>query len=94
MEPFDRDRDYRLHVDGRSRYDGVAAFLASRDISLERGTPADPPDAATCSGLANKKDAYFAEQLAVQGVEVFPDTLQLIDGAAGRGQAAGRRLSQ
>ena len=44
FEPFDIDRDYRAHVDGRPRYDGVAAFLGSRGIRLAQGTPDDPPD--------------------------------------------------
>src|SRR6185312_6098499 len=38
---FDIDADYRRYVDGKSRYDGVAAFLASRGIELPFGTPED-----------------------------------------------------
>ena len=29
--PFDIDADYRRYVDGKPRYDGVAAFLVARD---------------------------------------------------------------
>jgi beta-phosphoglucomutase family hydrolase len=79
IEPFDFDADYRVHVDGRSRYDGVETFLMSRGITLPRGTPADPPGAETCCGLANKKDMYFTEQLASGQVEVFPDAVALIE---------------
>ena len=32
--PFDIDADYRRYVDGKPRYDGVAAFLKSRGIEL------------------------------------------------------------
>ena len=55
-EPFDMDIDYKRHVDGKPRYDGVRAFLASRNISLPEGTPADPPKADTVCGLGNRKD--------------------------------------
>ena len=35
--PFDIDADYPRYVDGKSRYDGVAAFLTSRGIELPLG---------------------------------------------------------
>ena len=89
FEPFDIDRDYRVHVDGRPRYDGVATFLASRGIHLAQGTPDDPPDRLTCCGLGNRKNGYLAEELATSGVEVFADTVQLIDAL----RAAGKRLA-
>ena len=34
FQPF-TEADYLRHVDGRPRYDGVAAFLASRGVDLE-----------------------------------------------------------
>ena len=89
FEPFDIDRDYRAHVDGRPRYDGVAAFLGSRGILLAPGTPDDPPDRLTCCGLGNRKNAYLAEELATSGVEVFADTVQLLDAL----RAAGKLLA-
>ena len=36
--PF-TDDDYLRFVDGKARHDGVADFLASRGIALERATP-------------------------------------------------------
>ncbi len=42
---FDLDVDYRLYLDGKPRYDGVAAFLQSRGIVLPWGSPQDPPTA-------------------------------------------------
>src|ERR687898_3502506 len=42
--PFDADGDYRRYVDGKSRFDGVRSFLASRSIKLPEGDPNDPPD--------------------------------------------------
>ena len=43
----------------------------------------------TCCGLGNRKNAYFAEELATRGVEVFADTVQLLDVL----RAAGKRLA-
>jgi hypothetical protein len=42
---FDIDADYRRYVDGKPRYDGVAAFLESRGIALPFGAPEDDPGA-------------------------------------------------
>ena len=60
-EPFRASTaaDYLRHVDGRSRDDGVAGFLASRGIALPWGDPADPSDRETVSGLGNAKDRSF-----------------------------------
>lgn len=84
QEPFSHD-DYLRHVDGRSRIDGVEAFLASRGIHLPRGTPADPPEAATAWGLANRKNALFLESLASDGVETFPDAVPAVEGIGAGG---------
>ena len=77
-EPFDVEEDYRRHVDGRSREDGVATFLAARGISLPTGTPDDPPDAWTVWGLAARKNELFLALLAEHGVRVFQGTLDLL----------------
>jgi HAD superfamily hydrolase (TIGR01509 family) len=78
LTPFDADRDYRRHVDGRDRYDGVAAFLASRAIDLPRGAPDDPPDAETICGVGNRKDVAFRRHLEEHGVDAFPSTIALL----------------
>ncbi len=88
FEPFDIEHDYRLYLDGRRRTDGVAAFLASRRIELEYGTPSDPPEAETCCGLGNRKNGYFRALLADERVDVYPDTLQVLDAL----RSANRRL--
>ncbi|MFU8816843.1 MAG: trehalose-phosphatase, partial [Pseudomonadales bacterium] len=67
--------DYRAHVDGKPRYDGVADFLASRNIDLPRGEPTDGPDAQTVCGLGNRKNEMFLQQLDSQGVAVFEDAV-------------------
>lgn len=54
--PFDEVSDYRRYVDGRSRQDGLAAFLTARGIDLPAGTPQDPAGAWTVHGLATRKN--------------------------------------
>jgi beta-phosphoglucomutase-like phosphatase (HAD superfamily) len=76
--PFDIDTDYRRYVDGKPRYDGVAAFLESRGIKLSFGTPEDSPDTPTVHGLGNLKDRYFTEQLEQHGVEVYETSIALV----------------
>jgi alpha,alpha-trehalase len=78
FQPFDVEADYLPYVDGKARYDGVRDFLASRDIELPWGTPADPPDAATVCGLGNRKNDFFLRVVAEQGVRPFPTTVALI----------------
>lgn len=74
--PFD-DEDYARYVDGRARYDGVEAFLASRGITLPRGDAGDPPDRETVCGLGNRKNEHFLAELRDHGVEPFESTLAL-----------------
>ncbi|WP_338243769.1 trehalose-phosphatase [Aurantiacibacter hainanensis] len=76
--PFDIGADYRQHVDGKPRYAGVQAFLSSREIELPYGSPEDPPERETVSGLGNRKNAIFNETLASDGVEVFESSVKLI----------------
>ncbi|WP_232059186.1 trehalose-phosphatase [Kineobactrum salinum] len=72
--PFS-DADYSEYLDGKPRYDGVRDFLASRDIRLPWGDPADLPGEQTVCGLGNRKNRYFNEWLANNRVHVFPDAL-------------------
>ncbi len=83
-EPF-TDHDYREYVDGKPRYDGVADFLASRGIELERGDPSDSSDADTVCGLGNRKNGIFRRRLEEDGVEVFDTTVSLIRRLRARG---------
>ena len=79
-EPFQRfaPRDYLRFVDGRPRYDGVRAFLASRGITLPDGAADDPPGRETVCGLGNRKQAFFRETLASQGVDAIPGTVAVV----------------
>jgi len=68
--PFSAE-DYRSHVDGKPRYDGVRDFLASRGITLPEGTADDAPGTPTIQGLGNRKNEYFLASLA-EGVRPYP----------------------
>ncbi len=68
--PFSAE-EYRSHVDGKPRYDGVRDFLASRGIALPEGSPDDAPGTPTVQGLGNRKNEYFLASLA-EGVRPYP----------------------
>ncbi len=71
--------DYLSYVDGRPRYEGVRAFLASRGVELPWGDPSDPPGDDTICALGNRKDDMFNAVLARQGIEPYPGTLRVMD---------------
>jgi len=75
---FDIVTDYKLHVDGKPRYEGVRDFLKSRSIVLPDGTPEDPPTAETVCGLGNRKNELVNEMLASTGVEAYAGTVALL----------------
>jgi len=87
-EPF-TEGDYLAYIDGKPRYDGVASFLASRDISLPWGSPDDPPDAETVCGLGNRKNDLFRSVLASDGASVFPTSVALVRALRSAGIATG-----
>ncbi|MEV1063610.1 beta-phosphoglucomutase family hydrolase [Streptomyces sp. NPDC050263] len=66
--PFDPGDDYLRYVDGRSRLDGAAAFLASRGL--------DPATAMVCT-VAADKERLFTERLREHGVDAYPGTVRL-----------------
>ena len=78
QQPY-TEKDYYDYVDGKPRYDGVRSFLASRGIELPEGTPDDPPDADTVSGLGNRKNVEFSRVLETDGVQAYPGSVRLID---------------
>ena len=88
FEPF-TEGDYLAYIDGKPRYDGVASFLASRDISLPWGSPDDPPDAETVCGLGNRKNDLFRSVLASDGASVFPTSVTLLRALRSAGIATG-----
>jgi beta-phosphoglucomutase-like phosphatase (HAD superfamily) len=81
--PFDRNRDYRNYVDGRTRIEGVRAFLVSRGIRLSDGAPTDGADRRSAYGLAARKIDAFEHVLVSKGVTPVPGVWRYLQ-AAGR----------
>jgi len=75
FRPFDIATDYKLHVDGKPRFDGVRDFLKSRGIELPHGSPDDPPLRESICGLGNRKNELVNDAIANDGVEVYPGTV-------------------
>lgn len=67
--PFDVRDDYLRHVDGKSRLDGAAAFLASRGLDTS---------AETVRAVAADKERLFVERLHAHGVDAYPGTVRLV----------------
>jgi beta-phosphoglucomutase family hydrolase len=78
FRPFDIDMDYRLHVDGKPRFDGVRDFLGSRGIQLPEGSPDDFPQTETVGGLGNRKNALVNKVIEEVGVEAYEGSVKLI----------------
>ncbi|MEU6486923.1 beta-phosphoglucomutase family hydrolase [Streptomyces sp. NPDC046887] len=67
--PFDPVADYTRYVDGKSRLDGAAAFLASR---------VPEPDRATVEAVAADKERRYTALLRERGADAFPGTVLLL----------------
>ena len=78
FRPFEIATDYRLYVDGKPRFDGVRDFLTSRGIQLPEGSPDDSPQAATVSGLGNRKNDLVNNVIAEVGVEPYEGSVKFI----------------
>jgi len=78
-QPFTH-ADYRAHVDGRARADGVKAFLDSRGIL---------PDAALVAEIAADKNALFGEFLDRDGAIVLPGAQALLTALGNAGIGIG-----
>ena len=78
FRPFDPVEDYRLHVDGKPRFDGVRDFLGSRGIRLPEGSPHDPPQAETVGGLGNRKNHLVVKAIEEKGVEAYEGSVRFI----------------
>jgi len=77
--PVYSDDDYFSYIDGKPRYDGVRACLASRGISLPEGQPDDAAGDRTVCALGNAKNDAFNQVLEEDGVEPFAGSVALID---------------
>lgn len=77
--PAYSDDDYFSYIDGKPRYDGVRACLASRGISLPEGQPDDPSGDRSVCALGNAKNDAFNQVLKDEGVVPFAGSLELLD---------------
>jgi beta-phosphoglucomutase family hydrolase len=84
---FDPIREYDQYVDGKPRYDGVRAFLASRGVTLPEGNPSDTPDTETIHGLGNRKNEIVLRLIREQGVQPYEGSVRYVEAV----QAAGLR---
>lgn len=82
-----RADDYHLHIDGRSRYEGVTALLVAHDVSLPFGLPSDEPGIESVCAIGNKKNEVFAHILATEAIEPYPDAALLMDELRSNGVA-------
>jgi beta-phosphoglucomutase family hydrolase len=83
--PFDPGADYERYVDGRTRLDGVRAFLEARGVELPEGGPDDGPDALTVHGVGRRKNDLLLEILHTDGVEAYPGSVAFVHEARDRG---------
>ncbi len=81
LVPFDRVADYRAYVEGRSRLEGVHAFLRSRGIQVREGRPEDPSDADSAHGLARRKGELLERRLHEHGVTALPGARRYLEAA-------------
>lgn len=85
--PFTRG-DYRAHVDGVPRLDGVRGLLAARGVTLPEGGPGEE-GLDTVLGIAAAKNRRFRSWLARTPVPAYEDTIALIRALKARGIAVG-----
>lgn len=75
--PFDGDAEYRRLVDGRSRYDGAAAFLTARGLHFPPGEPHDASGCGTVWAVAAHKERAFVDLLRTDALVVGVDRTPL-----------------
>lgn len=85
--PFTR-ADYREHVDGVPRFDGVRRFLASRGIELPEGEPGDE-SLDSVQGVGTAKNRRFQRWLAEKPVPTYDDAVDFIHALKRRGIKVG-----
>lgn len=86
LAAFDPAGDYQTYVDGKSRADGTRSFLAARGIEIPEGSAADPPDAETVLGLADRKNQILLDRIRRDGVQPFPGSVRYVQAARDAGQ--------
>ncbi|MFE9251621.1 HAD family hydrolase [Streptomyces sp. NPDC007088] len=77
--PFDVSTDYPAHVDGKSRLDGAAAFLRSREVPIPEGRAGEPAGTDSVAAVATLKDGLFTRRLREGGIQPFPGSVRLLE---------------
>lgn len=70
-------QEYKLYIDGVPRFEGIKNFLTSRNISLPEGGSNDDIAIDSVYGLGMRKNDIFLDLVRKQGVEAFPDTIEM-----------------
>ncbi|MFW6283666.1 MAG: HAD family hydrolase, partial [Minisyncoccales bacterium] len=76
--PFDEEKDYLEHVDGKPRIKGVRDFLSSRKINLPEGKETDSENLKTIQGIAKKKNKLFLDILKKEKPHVYETTISFV----------------
>ncbi len=71
--------DYFAYIDGKPRFDGVAALLESRGIDLPRGADDDPPGDGSVTALGNRKNDIVNVMFASEGITPYPGSVAFLD---------------
>jgi alpha,alpha-trehalose phosphorylase len=74
-EPFDAERDYLAHVDGKLRDDGVRDFLRARGIAAPE----------LVEGIGMRKQARVERALSAGGIEAYPGSVRWVRGLRAAG---------
>ena len=76
QQPFDAEREYLEHVDGKPRFAGVRDFLRSRGIMLPE---------PSIEGIGARKQALVERALERDGVNAFPGSVRWVERLRGAG---------
>lgn len=72
------EHDYVSYIDGRSRLEGIRNYLRHKNIELELGVETDC-GINTQLGIGNLKNKYFNELIDLKGINVFEDSIEVIN---------------
>jgi len=79
-EPFDAERDYLAHVDGKLRDDGVRDFLRARGIAAR-----EAGDEWSVQAIGMRKQALVERALDAGGIDAFPGSVRWVRELRGAG---------
>jgi beta-phosphoglucomutase-like phosphatase (HAD superfamily) len=85
--PFERETDYSAYIDGRTRLEGIHAFLDSRGIRLREGRVDDPVTADSAEGLAKRKGEVLSRGLRQHGVAALAGARRYLEATGHAGLA-------